>query len=68
MKQYFDRNPDGTFNDAQCCHCGEYSCDCDNLPDRVCEVCGETFLGKHYFSWAVHQAVCKVDREMERRK
>ena len=61
-KEYFAKKADGSYDNRQCCFCGAYVCDCNKLSDRVCEVCGETFKGVHYFSWAIHQAVCKVER------
>lgn len=41
-------------------------CKCDSLPANVCVACGKRFKGKHYFTWAIHQAVCKVKKGLPR--
>ena len=53
-----------------CYHCGypETQCDCDSLPSNFCKVCGREFKGKHYFCWAIHQAVCSYDAEVKHEK
>lgn len=65
MLTEFVKDEHGNFDDNQCCHCLQYDCDCDTLPTRKCVACGKEFMGKHYFSWAIHQAVCKYEKEKE---
>lgn len=53
---------------AKCFSCGKKKkgCRCHLLPDNICVACGKRFKGKHYFSWAFHQAACKYERGLSR--
>ena len=52
-------------NLQDCYHCGyaETECECDSLEPNFCKACGREFKGKHYFSWAIHQAICSYENE-----
>ena len=65
MLTEFVKDENGNYDDDQCCCCGQYDCDCDALPTVKCVVCGKEFMGKHSFSWAIHQAMCKYEKEKE---
>ena len=61
-----DKAEEFIMEDISCFHCGllNTECKCDELEPNFCKYCNREFKGKHYFSYAIHQAVCRYESKI----